>query len=143
MPLALFDQAVKDVDYVLHLASPIPESDSPAIIDVKKDYVEPGLRGTIGMLESAVKSPSVKRVVIASSVVVVAPKEGSTSPIGSDDLAPVPDPECVEPRPWTAYRASKHIAHHEATKFMESKRPQFDLVHILPAYVQGRKSRHR
>jgi nucleoside-diphosphate-sugar epimerase len=133
-----FDEAVKGVDDILHLASPIPEPDSPETIDVKKDYVEPALKGTMGILESAAKFPSVKRVVITSSIVVLAPKEGSTSPIGSDDLAPVPKPDDVEPKPWAAYPASKRIAHDEATKFMETRRPNFDLVRILPAYVQGR-----
>jgi nucleoside-diphosphate-sugar epimerase len=133
-----FDQAVKDVDYILHLASPIPEPDSPATIDVKKDYVEPAVKGTIGILESAARSPSVKRVIIVSSIVVLGPKDGSTAPIGPDDLAPVPDPESVEPDPWAAYPASKRIAHEAATKFMEEKQPHFDLVRILPSYVQGR-----
>jgi nucleoside-diphosphate-sugar epimerase len=133
-----FDEAVKDVDYILHLASPIPEPDSPATIDVKKDYVEPAMKGTLGILESAAKSPSVKRVVITSSIVVLAPKEGSTSPIGPDDLASVPNPDDIEPKPWAAYPASKRIAHDTATKFMETERPNFDLVRILPAYVQGR-----
>jgi nucleoside-diphosphate-sugar epimerase len=133
-----FDEAVKNVDYILHLASPIPEPDSPETVDVKKDYVEPAVKGTIGILESAAKSPSVKRVVITSSIVVLAPKEGSTAPIGPDDLAPVPDPERVEPKPWAAYPASKRIAHDAATKFMETKHPKFDLIRIMPAYVQGR-----
>jgi nucleoside-diphosphate-sugar epimerase len=133
-----FDEAVKNVDYILHLASPIPEPDEPKTIDVKKDYVEPALKGTIGILESAAKSASVKRVVITSSIVVLAPKEGSTSPIGPDDLAPIPDPKEVDPTPWAAYPASKRIAHKAATEFMETKHPNFDLVRILPAYVQGR-----
>lgn len=133
-----FDQAVRDVDYILHLASPVPEPDSPATIDVKKDFVEPALKGTIGILESAAKSPSVKRVVIASSIVILAPKEGSTAAVGPDDLAPVPDPESIEPETWTAYTASKRLAHNAATKFMEKERPTFDLVRVLPSYVQGR-----
>lgn len=133
-----FDEAAKDVDYILHLASPIPEPDSPETIDVKKDYVEPALKGTLGILESAAKSPSVKRVVITSSIVVLAPKEGSSAPVGPDDLAPVPDPESVDPTAWAAYPASKRIAHDAATKFMETKSPNFDLVRLMPAYVQGR-----
>lgn len=64
-----FDQAVKGVDYVLHIASPlaIPSEDHEATI------IQPALRGTVGMLESALKEKSIKRVVITASIVSVMP----------------------------------------------------------------------
>jgi nucleoside-diphosphate-sugar epimerase len=134
-----FDDAVQGVDYILHLASPVPEPDSPDTIDVRKDFVEPAVHGTVGILESALKAPSVKRIVITSSVVVLAPKEGSTGPIGPDDLAPIPeDLGTVAPTAWAAYPVSKRLAHRAATRFMEEKKPSFDLVRIMPSYVQGR-----
>ena len=127
-----FDEAVKDVDYIVHLASPLPEVSSPETFDVQKDLIEPARIGTIGILESAAKSLSVKRVVIASSIAVMEAKKGP------DDLVPVPDPDKVDQNPFVGYTASKRIAHDAATKFMENERPHFDLVRILPSFVQGR-----
>lgn len=53
-----FDEAVRGVDYVLHLASPIPAPE--LAVDVKKHILEPAVVGTVGMLQSAA-SPSQSR----------------------------------------------------------------------------------
>lgn len=73
-----FDEAVRGVDYVLHLASLIPAPELAG--DVKKHILEPAVRGTVGMLQSAAKSNLVKRVVMTSSVVVLAATPGATMP---------------------------------------------------------------
>lgn len=130
-----YDEAVKDVDYILHLASPIPDATLSG--DPKKHYIEPAVQGTLSMLESAATAPSVQRVVVTSSVVVLAPTHPGAV-IGPDDFAPVADPDDVADDVWVAYRASKAIAHARSLRWMEEVRPQFDLVYVLPAYVQGR-----
>jgi nucleoside-diphosphate-sugar epimerase len=130
-----FDEAVRGVDYVLHLASPIPTSDLAE--NVKKYILDPAIKGTVGMLQSAAKSKSVKRVVITSSVVVLAAKAGASMP-GPYDLAAVPDADKVPANEWVAYRASKMLAYQAAQDFMASKQPTFDLINVLPSYVQGR-----
>jgi nucleoside-diphosphate-sugar epimerase len=130
-----FDEAVRGVDYVLHLASPIPTPE--LAVDVKKHILEPAVRGTVSMLQSAAKSPSVKRVVVTSSVVVLATPPGATM-AGPYDLCPVPDPDSVPANEWVAYRASKRLAYQAAEDFMASTRPTFDLINIMPSYVQGR-----
>jgi nucleoside-diphosphate-sugar epimerase len=86
------------------------------------------------MLQSAAKSKSVKRIVITSSVVVLATKPGASMP-GPYDLAPVPDTDKVPANERVAYRASKTLAYKAAQGFMASKQPTFDLVNILPSYV--------
>ena len=123
------------MDYVLHLASPIPTPDLAA--DVKKHILDPAVKGTVGMLQSAAESKSLKRVVITSSVVVLAPKPGEAL-VGPDDLAPIPDADKLSADEWVAYRASKILAYHAAQGFMASERTTFDLVNIMPSYVQGR-----
>lgn len=64
-----FDQALKgDIEGVIHCASPLP------IEDPKADPSEntgPAVKGTISILKSAQASPSVKRVIITSSVASV------------------------------------------------------------------------
>lgn len=130
-----YDTAVQNVDFILHLASPIPDPSLSG--NPKKHYIDPAVQGTIRMLESVAKSSTVKRVVVTSSVVVLAPKEPGAV-IGPNDFAPVPDEDEVEDNVWIAYRAAKAIAHRRSLEWMESHKPSFDLVYVLPAYVQGR-----
>ena len=132
-----FNTAVQGVDYIVHLASPIPEGEALKG-DPRETMVQPAVHGTQNILTSALSSPSIKRVVIASSVAVLAPKDFS-KPIGPNDLAPLPDLSTLSPdSPFASYSASKIMAHDTATTFMDTQNPRFDLVLVQPAYVQGR-----
>jgi nucleoside-diphosphate-sugar epimerase len=131
-----FDQALKDVEYVLHIASPIPDdAQTGTEFDIKKEYIDPAIQGNLGLLRAASKSPSVKRVVITSSVVILNPPDGK--PAGPDDLAPLPVVEEIPMNPWMAYRASKILASAAVRDFIAKEKPRFDVVEVLPAYVQG------
>ena len=62
-----FDDVVQGADFVLHMASPF-------VIDAKdpqKDLVDPAVSGTTSVLKSCAKSPSVKRVVLTSSMAAI------------------------------------------------------------------------
>jgi nucleoside-diphosphate-sugar epimerase len=85
-----FDAAVKDVDYIIHLAAPIPTPDAEGK-HWKEFFYDPAVQGTVGILESAAKSPSVKRVVITSSTAVVGSKEGQKA--GMENLVPKINPD--------------------------------------------------
>ncbi|KIX09921.1 uncharacterized protein Z518_01002 [Rhinocladiella mackenziei CBS 650.93] len=133
-----FDEAVKDVGYIVRVASPIPDDSLVGqVFDIKETYIAPAIQGDVGVLEAAQKSPSVKRVIITSSVAVLSPKGGSTS-VGPDNLAPLPKIEKIAQNPWIAYRASKILANAAAQEWVEKHNPHFEVVHILPSYVQGR-----
>ena len=72
-----FDEAVVDVDYIIHLASTIPGSwGDLEEINVQRDFLDPAIRGSTRILESAMEAPSVKRVVMTSSIVALAPRDG-------------------------------------------------------------------
>ena len=64
-----FETALKDVDYVIHLASPVPGKG----IDLKEDYIKPALNGTEAILYAALKFPKIKTVVVTSSVLGIMP----------------------------------------------------------------------
>ncbi|KAL9115945.1 MAG: hypothetical protein Q9227_000313 [Pyrenula ochraceoflavens] len=130
-----FDDAVRNVDYIIHLANPIPGSWDDSEIDVKRDILDPAIRGSTRILESAIKSPSVKRIVMTSSIVALAPRSGRMRP---DEIAPMMDNSPVPADQWAAYTASKVMAHHASNAFMTKFQPRFDLVRTMPAYVQGR-----
>jgi nucleoside-diphosphate-sugar epimerase len=130
-----FDEAVKGVDYILHLASPIPETDRDTF-DLESDYIRPAIDGTVGILESASKSPSIKRVVITSSVVVVDTKDGKSTIGPNDDRAPIPL-EAQKSNHWAAYMMSKTYAHQAADKYMADNKPSYDTLFVLPGYTYG------
>ncbi|EKG12658.1 NAD-dependent epimerase/dehydratase [Macrophomina phaseolina MS6] len=64
-----FDGSLAGVDYIFHLASPMPGKGS----DFKADYVAPAVQGTESMLNAAKAEKSVKRVIIVSSFLAVVP----------------------------------------------------------------------
>jgi len=133
-----YDEAVKDVKYILHIASPLPDDTLTGTdFDVQKVYTDPAIQGNIGVLKAAQKSPTVKRVVITATVSVLDKKEGAAT-IGPDDLAAVPAVKDIPKHPWAAYGASKRLANAAADDFVKNNDLHFDVVHVLPTYVQGR-----
>jgi len=66
-----FDAAVQGVDVVVHMASPLPGAQGTIGKDNETGILLPARDGTVNMLNSAVKSPSVKRVVLTSSSTAV------------------------------------------------------------------------
>lgn len=60
-----FDTAVKGVDYVIHLASPLA---NPG-----EDLLTPAVKGTLSVLESVSRASGIKKVVITASVASLIP----------------------------------------------------------------------
>ncbi|KAF2142638.1 uncharacterized protein K452DRAFT_226617 [Aplosporella prunicola CBS 121167] len=137
------DEAIKGVDYVIHMASPLPFGGEVPPEEQYNKYVVPALTCTLAALESASKSPSVKRVVITSSVgsyimpdVLLGPDQPSLLTITEEDVnEDIPAPFS---HPLTAYCASKTAAMRRSLEWMAERKPSFDLVNIAPSYVQGR-----
>ena len=140
-----YDEAVKGVKYIIHVASPIPTFGGPN--PPPKDqyaayFIEPAKAGDIGMLQSAAKEPSVKRVVLTSSTVAITPFEyymgkGDPSRIfkASDRIDFDQGPYDFE---FQAYAAGKGAALKAAEAFVRDNRPQFDLIPIIPSWIFGR-----
>jgi len=64
-----FEGKLDDVEYILHLASPMPGKGE----DFKSDYLKPAVEGTVSILKAAKAASSVKRVVVTSSVLACIP----------------------------------------------------------------------
>ena len=64
-----FKSAVEGVDYIFHLASPMVGQGS----DFQNDYVAPAVKGTESILFSAKEQPSIKRVIVMSSILGLLP----------------------------------------------------------------------
>ncbi|NP_001289243.1 CAD protein [Pyrus x bretschneideri] len=125
-----FDSAVEGCEGVFHTASPFYND----VTDPKAELLEPAVKGTLNVLNSCVKSPSIKRVVLTSSMAAVAYNGKPRTPDVVVDETWFTDPDvCKESKLW--YVLSKTLAEDAAWKFVKEK--GIDLVTINPAMVIG------
>ncbi|KAF2312067.1 hypothetical protein GH714_027934 [Hevea brasiliensis] len=125
-----FDAAVEGCEGVFHTASPFYHD----VKDPQAELIDPALKGTLNVLNSCAKVPSVKRVVLTSSMAAVAFNGKPRAPEVVVDETWVSDPDfCKESKLW--YVVSKTLAENSAWKFAKEK--GIDLVTINPAMVIG------
>ena len=132
-----YDEAVKDVKYVIHTASPLPSGSD----NYERDLLEPALKATTGVLRSALRSPTIKRIVITSSVVAVIPwkqimmEEADTIFTANNRI---PDTRPPFGHPFQAYSASKVNALNATDAFVKNEKPHFDVINIMPSFFVGK-----
>ncbi|PPR85725.1 hypothetical protein GOBAR_AA34966 [Gossypium barbadense] len=147
-----FDPVVEGCVGVFHTASPFyhdvldPEVDLTSLIyieytpslstlyTIKAELLDPAVKGTLNVLSSCAKTPSVKRVVLTSSIAAVAYNGKPRTPDVVVDENWFSDPDyCKDLKLW--YVVSKTMAEDSAWKF--SKEKGIDMVAINPAMVIG------
>ncbi|GKT60965.1 3-beta hydroxysteroid dehydrogenase [Colletotrichum tofieldiae] len=137
-----YDDAIRGVSSVIHVASPLATADSVPRDQHQEYFIQPAVRGTLGMLEAAKRAGTVRRVVITSSVVALASveemegRERRTTPVQPEERAGF-KPEPYESE-FAAYAASKVAALKGAEAWLARERPAFDVVHLHPSFVLGR-----
>ncbi|EMR69030.1 hypothetical protein MGN70_000232 [Eutypa lata] len=132
-----FDNAVKGVSAIAQLASPMTlTSTRPApIINTATSTVR-------GVLESAMQEPSVKSVVIMSSIAAIihTPKEPKyvfTEKDWNDESEAIVA-KCGDDTPGNAtYAASKAASEKTFWAFRDEKKPPFTMTAINPVFVTG------
>nr|XP_027094763.1 cinnamoyl-CoA reductase 1-like [Coffea arabica]XP_027094764.1 cinnamoyl-CoA reductase 1-like [Coffea arabica] len=125
-----FDAAIDGCDGVFHMASPFYHT----VTDPQAELIDPALKGTLSVLGSCAKSPSVKRVVLTSSIAAVAFNGKPRTPDVVVDETWWSLPEfCKQMKLW--YVLSKTLAEDAAWKFVKEK--GLDMVTINPAMVIG------
>lgn len=137
----VFDEAVKDVDAVIHIASPFHFNAT----DPYKDLINPAVQGTKSLLGSAKKNGNkVKHVVVTSSVAAIYGPPGGEGYAYSEqdwndkavqDIEKEKDSKDFNKA--TAYRASKNAAERYVWKFQSEEKPKFAISTILPSFVFG------
>ena len=131
-----YDEALQGITYVVHLASPLSNPSD----DMEQTIVQPAVKGTTGILYSALKVSTVKRVVITSSAVAVLPLK---TMLGSQDTEVhtaqdrQPAPEGPYNHVFVAYVASKVKALAATEDFVKTEKPHFDINSIHPGFVIG------
>jgi len=89
-----FKDALKDVDYIFHIASPTPGAGS----DVRADYVEPAIQGTLTILRAALAFPLIKKIMVMSSVLALLPSTWpSSNPVVVRGKQPLSPPDTFPP----------------------------------------------
>ncbi|KAJ7737805.1 D-lactaldehyde dehydrogenase [Mycena maculata] len=125
-----FDKAVKGVDAIEHTASPFHmKADDPA------ELLDPAIKGTVGMLESARRfGTSVKRIVVTSSSAAVL----SELNWNDEDVKEVEEKGRAA-GPAVKYCASKTLAEKAAWDFAKKYQGQigWDLTVLNPPWVFG------
>jgi dihydroflavonol-4-reductase len=121
-----FAEAFAGAEAVLHMASPYTLESK----DAQTELVDPAVQGTAQVLQAAAATPSVRRVVVTSSMAAV-----------TDE----PDGRVLTEADWNVkssltrnpYYFAKAEAERAAWAFMRKEKPAFDLVVINPFLVIG------
>ncbi|XP_034893653.1 phenylacetaldehyde reductase [Populus alba] len=125
-----FDSIVEGCEGVFHTASPFYHD----VKDPQAELLDPAVKGTLNVLGSCAKHPSIKRVVLTSSTAAVVFNGKHRTPDVVVDETWFSDPElCRESKLW--YVLSKTLAEDAAWKFAKEK--GMDMVAINPSMVIG------
>ncbi|WP_329126719.1 NAD-dependent epimerase/dehydratase family protein [Streptomyces sp. NBC_01465] len=122
-----WDAAVKGVDHVLHVASPLGLSasgDPEAMAAAARD-------GSLRVLRAATTA-GVKRVVMTSAANTASPSSYATEGVTDETLWTDPQDPTLSP-----YRRSKTLAERAAWDFMAGHRGTTELTTVLPGAVFG------
>ena len=122
-----FDDAVAGCATVFHTASPYVVD----VADPQRDLVDPAVQGTLNVLSACARAPSVRRVVLTSSMAAVTDEPDSSHVLTEADWN---TRSTLDRNP---YYLSKTLAERAAWDFMARERPSFDLVVVNPFVIMG------
>ncbi|KAI1328778.1 NAD dependent epimerase/dehydratase [Xylariaceae sp. FL0255] len=136
--VGVFSDAVKDIDAVIHVASPFTYDTT----DNEKELIIPAINGVVSILEATAAAPNVKRIVLTSSFASVLNVGREAPPYftyTSQDWNPLTYEESIDPATSAviAYRGSKKFAELKAWEFVKDSKPGFDLVTLCPPMTFG------
>lgn len=150
-----YDGQIDGVDFVVHCASPY----NLAFDDIQRDLIDPAVKGTTEIMNAALKTRNVKRVVITSSFAAVldpakSPRTGYTYTgqgicsfvkssanillLVEQDWNPVTPEKALENKVF-GYQASKTFAERIAWDMVTANKPNcaLSLVTICPPMIFG------
>jgi nucleoside-diphosphate-sugar epimerase len=141
-----FDEAVQDVNGIIHVASPFHFN----VTNPEKDLLLPAINGTESVLKAAHKYNSsqndeakkIKRIIITSSFVAVQDGNKGSRPgytYTEKDWCPLTYEEvaAMYDNPGRVYCASKTLAERAAFNFIEKEQPAFTIATICEPMVFG------
>jgi nucleoside-diphosphate-sugar epimerase len=135
-----YDEAVKGAKYIMHIASPVIKGEGFTPDQYEGEMIAPAIKGTTSILTAAYKTPGVKRIVITSSEVAIIPwEEFIAKEVDTvfDDTYEIPFPAGPYSHVFEAYAASKVRALVATKEFVKEKKPEWDVINIMPSFVIG------
>lgn len=135
-----YDEAVKGVKYILHIASPVIKGEGFTAEQFESGLIAPAIAATTSILSAAYKTPGIKRIVITSSEVAIIPWEEFISKEVDtvfDDTYEIPFPAGPYTNPFEAYSAGKVRALIATKEFVATKKPEWDVINIMPSFTIG------
>ncbi|KAK9667095.1 hypothetical protein RND81_14G232800 [Saponaria officinalis] len=124
-----FDDAVFGCEGVFHTASPVIGVSQ----DPKTEILGPAVEGTLNVLRSCKKNPSLRRVVLTSSSSAARIREDIDPNVHLDESVWSSIPVCEKFQVW--YPLSKIMAERAAWDYC--KENNIDLITVLPAFIIG------
>lgn len=147
-----FDEALKGVDYVVHVAAglPAPEIDYKDTVQVYERLMRPNLEVLKSFLYAAKAHPKIKRVVLCSSAGAMVPQVWDTTDPERPTVLPIetfsadtPPPQRPATGPFScvndAYHVSKALSLQQTFDFIEAENPHFSVINVMPTFTLGRK----
>ncbi|KAH8159285.1 hypothetical protein CIB48_g8967 [Xylaria polymorpha] len=131
-----YEQAIKGVTHVIHLASPLP---SP-LLDPLTGIYEPNINSVKAILRAAVKEPSLKKLVITSSIFGNTPFPPNLSQHITPEFR-VPNLPGPFNTMMPAYWGGKIAATNAIDTFANENNLSFDLSIVFPGFVFGKDER--
>jgi nucleoside-diphosphate-sugar epimerase len=128
-----WQSAVHGVTYIHHCASPFFFTAPGG--DPEKGFLIPALQGTRNVVQAAIDSSTVKRIVLTSSCAAVTWGNAANHPKGLNHIWSEDDWQEDNTLQSGAYRMSKRVAEQEAWKMTNNS--EIDLVTICPSFILG------
>ncbi|BDS09664.1 SDR family oxidoreductase [Aureispira anguillae] len=126
-----FEKAMEGCELVIHMASPFKIN----VKDAQKELVDPALEGTRNILNQVNATPSVKRVVLTSSVVAIY-GDAADAVLTKNGIFTEEYWNTSSSLKHQPYSYSKTLAEQEAWKLQKAQQ-RWDLVVINPSFVMG------
>src|SRR4051794_23902353 len=135
-----YDEAVKGVKYILHVASPVIKGEGFTAEQWESELIAPAIKATDSILTAAYKTSGIKRIVITSSEVAIIPwEEFIAKEVDTvfNDAYEIPFPAGPYTNSFEAYAAGKVRALVHTKKFIADKKPEWDVINIMPSFTVG------
>ncbi|KUI58950.1 hypothetical protein VP1G_06193 [Cytospora mali] len=130
-----FDHAVQGVTHIIHAGSPTPVP----TFEPTTQVFQPTIKISSGLLQSALKSPSVQRIVITSSIVANLGLVPGPAKVSASTRVPLPSPvPDTFDNVFEAYTIGKIVELHNTDNFIKTQNPHFTVSHVIPGYIFGR-----
>lgn len=127
--------------YAIHTASPLTDHYTG---NADRDLFQPALKGTTTILKDGLSSPTLKKVVVTSSIAALRNDgervwtEKTWNPVTREVALELERNASVDPAtPLRIYGASKTFAEKAAWDWYEAAKPSFALTTVLPNFLVG------